>query len=171
MFLFQQTIKEDQHSHNINLVSLIDARHSLVTTKINPLNSKTLLSIASFKITSKWIKSFLYFSLKPVDIFLLSIFWLKLVDRIHHSKLLAILTNRLFMFRHGHWIYADGQGLPSVPCLLVLLPFVVFLFIRSPFVTENQLQVSNKLMEHGTNGTTCHQEHLRLNEDGIAGRS
>lgn len=69
------------------------------------------------------------------------------------------------MFRHGHWIYADGQGLPSVPCLLVLLPFVVFLSIRSPFVTENQLQVSNKLMEHGTNGTTCHQEHLRLNED------
>lgn len=113
----------------------------------------------------------MYFSLKPVDIFLLSIFWLKLVDRIHHSKLLAILTNRLFMFRHGHWIYADGQGLPSVPCLLVLLPFVVFLSIRSPFVTENQLQVSNKLMEHGTNGTTCHQEHLRLNEDGIAGRS
>ena len=66
------------------------------------------------------------------------------------------------MFRHGHWIYADGQGLPSVPFLLVLLPFVVlFLSIRSPFVTENQLQVSNKLMEHGTNGTTCHQEHLR----------
>ena len=99
------------------------------------------------------------------------VFWLKLVDRIHHSKLLAILTNRLFMFRHGHWIYADRQGLPSVPCLLVLLPFVVFLSIRSPFITENQLQVSNKLMEHGTNGTTCHQEHLRLNEDGIAGRS
>jgi len=94
------------------------------------------------------------------------VFWLKLVDRIHHSKLLAILRNRLFMFRHGHWIYADRQGLPSVPCLLVLLPFVVFLSIRSPFVTENQLQVSNKLMEHGTNGTTCHQEHLRLNEVG-----
>jgi hypothetical protein len=90
------------------------------------------------------------------------VFWLKLVDKIHHSKLLAILTNRLFMFRHGHcWIYADGQGLPSMPCMLALLPFVVFLSIRSPFVTENQLRVSNKLMEHGTNGTTCHQEHLR----------
>ena len=76
------------------------------------------------------------------------------------------------MFRHGHWIYADSKdGLPSVPCLLVLLLFVVFLSICSTFVTENQLQVSNKLMEHGTNGTTCHQEHLGLNEEAIAGRS
>jgi hypothetical protein len=47
----------------------------------------------------------------------------------------------------------------------------MFLSIRSPFITENQLQVSNKLMEHGTNGTTCHQEHLGLNEDGMAGQS
>ena len=68
-------------------------------------------------------------------------------------------------------IFKSVEICADVPCLLVLLPFVVFLSIRSPFVTENQLQVSNKLMEHGTNGTTCHQEHLRLNEDGIAGRS
>jgi hypothetical protein len=43
---------------------------------------------------------------------------LKLVDSIHLGKLLAILTNCLFMFRHGHWIYADGQRLPSVLCFV-----------------------------------------------------
>ena len=59
--------------------------------------------------------------------------------------------------------------LQCLPFLLVLLSCVVFLPLCSPFVTENQLQVSNNLMEHGTNGTTCHQEHLGLNEEGIAG--
>jgi hypothetical protein len=61
--------------HDIDLVSLIYERHSLVTTTINPLNSKTLLSIISFWITSKWY-------LSP---FL--VFWLKLVDSIHLGKL------------------------------------------------------------------------------------
>ena len=56
--------------------------------------------------------------------------------------------------------------------LLVSIVIICRVFsVRSSFVTENQLQVSNKLIEHGMNGTTCHQEHLGLNEEGIAGRS
>ena len=53
--------------------------------------------------------------------------------------------------------------------LFVLFSFIVFLSIHFPFITENQLQVPNKLMEHGTNGTTssCHQEQLGLNEEGM----
>ena len=85
--------------------------------------------------------------LKPVDIFLLLVFWLKLVDSFHLGKLLAILKNCFFMFRHGRWIYADGQGLTSVPCFVSLIIRRVSFYL---FFLHHWTSIASFQQAHGT---------------------
>ena len=79
---------------------------------------------------------------------------LKLVDIIHLSKLLAILTNCLFISGHALWLYADGQGFTSVPWLVVCIVLVILL--PSYFLFCHWQAISNIQQAHGMNGSNCH---------------